>query len=77
MMVKATMNKAEDAGSRVVLVNPKNTTQSCSRCNQIVKKELSDRVHICPFCGLSMDRDHNAALNILRLGLQSPVAKVT
>lgn len=71
MMVQATKNKAEEAGSRVVLVDPKNTTQLCSRCNQIVRKELSDRVHCCPFCGLTMDRDQNAAINIMRLGLQS------
>jgi len=77
MMVQATVNKAEEAGSRVVLVNPNNTTQLCSRCNQIVRKELSDRVHCCPVCGLIMDRDQNAAINIMGLGLQSPVAKTT
>jgi putative transposase len=37
----------------------------------IVKKELSERVHNCPGCGISMDRDLNAAINILRLGMQS------
>ena len=36
-----------------------------------VPKSLSDRVHGCPQCGLVMDRDENAAINILRLGLQS------
>lgn len=71
IMVQATVNKAEDAGSQVVLINPNNTTQLCSRCNQKVRKELSDRVHCCPFCGLTMDRDQNAAINIMRLGLQS------
>ena len=77
MMIQATQNKAEEAGSKVVLVNPKNTTQLCSRCNQYVRKELSDRVHCCPFCGLTMDRDQNAAINIMRLGLQSLVVKAT
>lgn len=71
MMIQATQNKAEEAGSRVVLINPKNTTQFCSRCGSYVRKELSDRVHSCPACGLVMDRDQNAAINILRLGLQS------
>ena len=71
MMVQATQNKAEEAGSRVVLVNPKNTTQFCSRCGLYVRKELFDRVHSCPACGLVMDRDQNAAINILRLGLKS------
>jgi putative transposase len=75
MMVQTTANKAEEAGSRVVLVNPRNTTQLCSRCNQYVRKELSDRVHECPHCGLSMDRDQNAAINIMRLGLQSLTAR--
>ena len=71
MMVQATQNKAADAGSQVVLVNPYNTSQSCSRCGKIVAKDLTVRIHSCPFCGLTMDRDQNAAINILRLGLQS------
>ena len=71
MLVKATESKAAYAGSKVVLVDPRNTSQMCSRCGLIVKKDLSERVHRCPECGLSMDRDLNAAINILRLGLQS------
>ena len=51
--------------------NLANTSQMCSSCGQIVKKNLSIRVHNCPFCGLSIDRDLNAALNIARLGIQS------
>jgi len=69
--VTITASKAEDAGSHVVLVNPRNTSQMRSRCGMIVKKNLSDRIHSCPHCGLEMDRDQNAAVNILRLGLQS------
>ncbi|MGC9057947.1 MAG: zinc ribbon domain-containing protein [Candidatus Micrarchaeia archaeon] len=57
--------KAEEAGCKVVFVNPKDTTQECSNCHQIVKKELSDRLYSCPFCGLVTDRDLNAAKNIL------------
>lgn len=71
MMVQMTVNKAEEAGSKVVLVDPYNTTQLCSRCGRYVRKELSDRVHSCPSCGLVMNRDQNAAINIMRLGLQS------
>ena len=56
--------KAERAGRRVVLVDPKYTSQLCSGCGQIVKKELSERWHSCE-CGTELDRDHNAALNIL------------
>ncbi|PKL62670.1 MAG: transposase [Methanomicrobiales archaeon HGW-Methanomicrobiales-2] len=69
--VTITQSKAEDAGSHVILVNPRNTSQMCSRCGKIVAKTLSNRVHTCPHCGLEMDRDQNAAINILRLGLQS------
>jgi len=71
MLVKATESKAAYAGSKVVLVDPRQTSQMCSRCGLIVKKDLSERIHRCPECGLSMDRDLNAAINILRLGLQS------
>ncbi len=70
-LVTITSYKAEWAGKRVELVNPCNTSQMCSGCGQIVKKELSERIHSCPYCGLTLDRDHNAAINILRLGLQS------
>ncbi|MDD3710358.1 MAG: RNA-guided endonuclease TnpB family protein [Methanothrix sp.] len=73
-LITATSYKAEWAGKRVELVNPSNTSQICSRCGQLVQKDLSERVHRCPFYGLTLDRDHNAAINILRLGLQS-VAK--
>ncbi len=61
--------KAEDAGRSVVLVDPRNTTKACSRCGEIVPKQLSVRVHVCPKCDLVLDRDHNAALNILARGL--------
>ena len=57
--------KAESAGCEVVFVNPNNTTQECSRCHEIVKKDLSERIHYCKHCGLLMDRDLNASKNIL------------
>lgn len=60
--------KAEEAGREVVEVNPKGTSQVCSQCGQIVQKNLSVRVHNCPHCNCSLDRDFNSALNILRLG---------
>jgi len=71
MFITITGSKAEEAGSQMILVNPRNTSQMCSRCGKIVAKTLSDRVHSCPHCGLVMDRDRNAAINIMRLGLQS------
>ena len=70
MFINATRRKAEEAGSKVVLVNPSGTSQACSRCGLTVKKELSERTHRCE-CGLVLDRDLNASINILRLGLQS------
>jgi len=60
--------KAEGADRRVIKVNPRNTSQLCSRCGEKVKKSLSVRTHACPFCGLVMDRDHNAAINIIAVG---------
>jgi putative transposase len=63
--------KAEEAGKTVVAVDPRNTSQMCSQCGALVKKDLSIRVHHCPQCGLKIDRDLNASLNILRLGMQS------
>lgn len=65
-----TTYKAEGAGRSVVFVNPRNTSKMCSRCGQIVEKTLADRKHICS-CGLIMDRDENAAINILGLGLKT------
>ena len=67
--------KAEEAGSVVEPMDPAYTSQDCSKCGHRLKKVLSDRRHKCPFCGLNMDRDHNAAINILRLGRQSQVGK--
>lgn len=64
--------KAAGAGSRVVLVNPRNTSQVCSRCGSIVPKSLSVRVHDCPDCGLVLDRDTNAAINVLALARTGP-----
>jgi putative transposase len=62
--------KAASAGKRVQAVNPAFTSQKCSSpaCGVIVSKGLSVRWHACPNCGTSLHRDHNAALNILRLG---------
>jgi putative transposase len=63
--------KAAYAGRQYVTVNPAYTSQDCSQCGHRQKKTLAVRVHQCVCCGVTLDRDHNAALNILRLGLQS------
>lgn len=62
--------KAANAGRRVVLVDPYNTSQLCSGCGRLVPKDLEVRWHSCPHpdCGAELDRDHNAALNILFRG---------
>jgi len=52
----------------LVKVNPQFTTQLCSQCGELSKKSLAVRTHNCPYCGLSLDRDVNAAINILRAG---------
>jgi putative transposase len=70
-LIAYTTYKAENAGRVVVTVDPRNTSRQCSCCGTMVEKSLSVRVHTCPICGLSMDRDQNAAINILGLGLQS------
>lgn len=59
--------KAAEAGKSVVRVPAPHTSQVCSRCGSFVVKDLQQRWHECA-CGLSLHRDHNAALNILRLG---------
>jgi len=57
-------------GKPVVKVPPTYTSQDCSQCGNRVKKSLSERTHACS-CGCVLDRDENAAKNILRLGLSS------
>jgi putative transposase len=63
--------KAIEAGVQVVRVDPRKTSQKCSGCPEIVPKDLSVRIHSCPHCGLTLDRDVNAALNILGLGRET------
>jgi len=57
-------------GRVVIAMAPHYTSQECSSCHVIVKKSLSTRTHTCQ-CGCVLDRDHNAALNILAAGLKS------
>ncbi|HEY9876213.1 MAG TPA: transposase [Candidatus Obscuribacterales bacterium] len=58
-------------GKVTVAVPPHNTSQNCSNCGTKVKKSLSTRTHVCPHCGFVEDRDVNAAINILKLGLST------
>jgi putative transposase len=62
--VMCLVNKAESAGRVVTKVNPAYTSQDCSECGARVPKKLSERMHCCPYCGVVMHRDENAARNI-------------
>lgn len=64
-------SKAEEACRQFIKVNPAYTSQDCSQCGHRQKMTLEKRVYECPCCHLVIDRDHNASLNILRIGLDS------
>lgn len=64
--------KAERSGQKVIAVNPYNTSQLCSGCGVKVAKDLSVRIHNCQHCGLKLDRDHNAAINIKTIAVGHP-----
>ena len=64
--------KAEWAGIQLTAVNPVNTSKTCSGCGAVNKEKLAEyRIFRCPNCGLEMDRDLNAAINILNKGLMA------
>lgn len=67
ILLQAMTCKAEWAGKYAVAVDPRGTSQECSACGAKVPKDLSERIHRCA-CGCVLDRDHNAALNILARG---------
>ena len=69
-------NKAENAGLKVVEVNPNGTSQECSSCGHKVKKPLSQRMHNCPTCHTSICRDWNAALIIKNRGMHGLKAQI-
>jgi putative transposase len=85
MLRNALTYMAEMSEGVIAFVDPKNTSQLCSGCGERVMKDLSVRVHVCPYCGLILDRDVNAARNILQRGLEigleraeyTPVGEVT
>ena len=61
--------KAESANRDVIAVDPRYTSQDCHACGYRAKKKLSERWHNCPMCTASLDRDTNAAINILNLAI--------
>lgn len=60
--------KAVEAEREIIEVPARGTSQICSQCGETVAKDLSVRIHSCPHCKLSIDRDHNSAINIKRVG---------
>ena len=74
--------KAEEAGTELVFVDPRGTSKECSGCRASVPKTLAQRTHRCTACGLVLDRDVNAARNILArakrpgAGLRTPSQRV-
>jgi putative transposase len=68
--IELVKHKAEYAGVTVYEVDPRKTSQICSACHKEGEhKDLSVRTHVCTHCGVVLDRDHNAAINILNRGL--------
>jgi len=64
--------KAEEAGKFLILINPKNTSKTCSKCHHLNQKDLKNyRIFVCEECGFKADRDYNASLNILYRGLDT------
>jgi IS605 OrfB family transposase len=68
-------DKAVNAGLSVVPVSAHNTSQDCSNCGEKVPKKLYERWHDCPNCRCSLDRDHNAAINIKNRAVGHSVLK--
>lgn len=68
LLTQYLLYKAERAGKEIILVDPKNTSKTCSCCGSLQEMPLQQRTYSCPNCKLEMDRDLNAARNIKRLG---------
>lgn len=67
--------KAQSAGKLAIAVNPNGTTQNCSNCGTPIPKTIADRWHSCHVCGLELDRDVNAAINVKNLAVGRTVNK--
>ena len=63
--------KAKQYNRTVIRIDPHHTSKTCSNCGYINHNlQLSDRTYKCPVCGLHIDRDYNASINILKRGLE-------
>jgi len=70
-LIELTRYKAENAGRAIITVNPKHTSTDCHNCGYRQKLTLDRRIFECPSCHIKIDRDFNASLNILAVGLNS------
>jgi len=68
MFVNMLKMKVSSTTSKIVFVEPKNTTKECSKCGELKEMPLSMRKYVCSKCGLELNRDYNSALNILKKG---------
>ena len=64
--------KAERAGGRIAVVEASNTSQQCSGCGSLVRKDLKVRIHRCAHCKMEVHRDVNAARNVLKRAVAGP-----
>jgi putative transposase len=71
ILLRCLVSKAEEAGKHEHAVDARLTSQLCSGCGKLVPKERGERMHSCPYCGLTIGRDHNAALVVKRRGLDA------
>ena len=69
-LIRRIKDKASSAGREIILVPPKDTSQLCSKCGSMVKKDLGVRTHVCPHCGYTEDRDVNASRNVFQRALR-------
>ena len=71
-----TLNKlellAQTKGFCLRFINPAYTSQTCSHCGVVMKSNRNGEIYHCSVCGVEIDADVNAAINILRRGVYSP-----
>lgn len=69
--------KAQSAGKMAIAVNPNGTTQNCSSWGTRIRKTVANRWHSCHLCGLELDRDVNAAINVNNFAVGRTVIKAS
>ena len=72
LVYKLLKRKCEEQGVQIVKVSPAYTSQTCSRCKIVDKSNRHGEQYICKNCGLQIDADYNASINILNRGVYSP-----